>query len=450
VEVPAARARAVAAELRRRGLLTWSQADVRLARQASFDGQTGSYARAQVVPPDLPVPAPGPPIAVIDDRIDAATADVGPSTRFLNDGALAGAHGTEVASVAAGLANGSGVTGIFPGAPLLSYGTDLSCADVARGIEAARAAGARVVNLSLGGPGECLALTIAVQRAFAADAVVVAAAGNEFAEGNPVIFPAASPHVLSVAALDQDGRPSEFSTANAAVDVAAPGVAIPVATPLAFDRDGLRDGIGLADGTSFSAPIVSGLVAWLQAARPGLAAGQYADLARAGAVDLGAPGYDADTGFGRVNLPGSLAAGVPRNDPFEPNDGITYVNGVVLGRTAKAVYTGTRTRRLRASIDRVEDPVDVYRIRIPARRAVAVRSRQRRGDSDLGVFSSSARTIDGAALAVSQRTGTGTESIRMRNASRHAVTRYVAVIPSPRSRTLDADYDLTVERARFR
>ncbi len=450
VAVPTRDARALADRLRHRGLLTWSQPDRALRRQSSFDGRTGDYARAVVVPPDLAVPAPGPSIAVVDDRVDDATPDVGPSVRHLNERPLAGAHGTEVASVAAGLANGSGVTGIFPGAPLLSWATDLSCADVARGIEAARAAGARVINLSLGGPGECLPVTIAVQRAFAGGAVVVAASGNEFAAGNPVIYPAASPHVLSVAAVDQQGRPTEFSTANAAVDLAAPGVAIPVATPLALDDDGARDGVGLADGTSFSAPMVSGAVAWLRAVRPGLGAGQYADLARAGAVDVAKAGYDVDTGYGVVNLPRSLAAPTPRADPREPNDGITYVNGVVLGRTATPVYTGARGRRFVATIDVVEDPVDVYRIRIPARRAVAVRVRQRSGDSDLGVFSSSARTINGRALAISRRRGSATDSLRVRNPGRRTVTRYVAIVPGRRTASLNETYELELARARLR
>ena len=85
-----------------------------------------------------------------------------------------------------------------------------------------------------------------MQIAFAKGSLVVAASGNEFAQGNPVIFPAAYPHVLSVASLDPTLKSSGFSSANAAVDVAAPGVDVPVATPAAFDtEDGVVDGVTL-------------------------------------------------------------------------------------------------------------------------------------------------------------------------------------------------------------
>ena len=81
-----------------------------------------------------------------------------------------------------------------------------------------------MINLSFGTPSDCATLFGAVQVAFAKGSLVVAAAGNEFAQGNPVIFPAAYPHVLSVASLDPTLTSSGFSSANAAVDIAAPGV----------------------------------------------------------------------------------------------------------------------------------------------------------------------------------------------------------------------------------
>ncbi|WP_205698000.1 S8 family serine peptidase [Conexibacter sp. SYSU D00693] len=450
VRLPAAKARAAAQRLRRAGLLTWAQSSTTLRRQSSFDGATDRWARAAVVTPALQVPAPGPAIGIVDDRIDPSAPDVGPSTRYVNDGPVGGPHGTETSSVAAGLANGQGVTGVFPGAPLISYGTDLSCPDVARGIEAVRAAGARVINLSLGGPRECVPVSIAVQRAFAAGVVVVASTGNEFAAGNPVIYPAASPHVLSVSAVDMQLRPTEFSTANAAVDVAAPGVAVPVAVPRAFDDDGTVDGLSLADGTSFSAPMVSGAVAWMMASRPGLDAGQYGDLIREGAVDLAPQGYDADTGYGLLSVDRSLTAPIPASDRREPNDGITFVNGTLFGRTASAIWTGRSRQRFTATTDRVEDPSDVYRIRVPARSAVAIAVRQRAGDADLALYSSSARTLSSRPIDTSVRTGTRTETIRYRNRGRRAVTRYVAVAASARGTVLNARYELDVRRARFR
>ncbi len=47
----------------------------------------------------------------------------------------------------------------------------------------------------------------------------VAAAGNEFAEGNPLEFPASLPHVLTVAAVGPDLASSFFSNTSAAIDL---------------------------------------------------------------------------------------------------------------------------------------------------------------------------------------------------------------------------------------
>ena len=78
---------------------------------------------------------------------------------------------------------------------------------------------------------ECFAESAELQRAFGTGLLLVAAAGNEFAEGNPLQFPASLPHVLTVAATDLEGPPSYFSNANAAVDLAAPGERIATAVP---------------------------------------------------------------------------------------------------------------------------------------------------------------------------------------------------------------------------
>ena len=176
-----------------------------------------------------------------------------------------------------------------------------------------RRARAKIINLSFGSPDDCTTIFGAVQIAFAKGSLVVAAAGNEFAQGNPVIYPAAFPHVLSVAALDASLQASGFSSENTAVDVAAPGVDIPLAIPRAFDTDdGAVDGVTLGSGTSFAAPIVSGAAAWLATARPKLSNGQLADVLRRSARDVATPGYDPSTGFGLVQMGPALALPTPR------------------------------------------------------------------------------------------------------------------------------------------
>jgi hypothetical protein len=450
--LPATRARAFAAALRDRGLLRYSQADTAVRRQSAYEGngQETGWARGPVVAPGLVPPATPAPIGIVDDVVDTAVADVSQAKVLARSATkqVLDSHGTEVASVAAGQLNGSGVVGIMPGAPLLSYGLkDLSCGEVVDGILSAADAGARVLNLSLGATDDCFPLQLAVADAFATNTLVVAAAGNEFSKGNPIVYPAAYPHVLSVAALDMALQATSFSTSNAAVDLAAPGEDVPVAVPPAFDQDGTADGISRADGTSFAAPIVSGVASWLAGARPGLEPGQYSDLLRHSAKDLGAPGWDQDTGFGLVDLAAALQAPTPRADPLEPNDGITFVDGTAYGKPDKYIWTGGAPRTLSASVDPVEDPVDVYRIRLGGGRRAKVSLTPSAGNADLRAYSGKAKGLIATPLAKSGRGSGKTDIVHITNKAAKAATYYVAVLaPNLKTRSFDAPYALQLAR----
>ncbi|MDQ3677076.1 MAG: S8 family serine peptidase [Actinomycetota bacterium] len=453
-ELPAARARAFAAELGRAGTLTYAEPNVRMRRSSAFDSTPLGWARTAIVDPGVNPPAPGnAAIAIIDDLVDKAHPDLS-HVHQVNPGPVLGPHGTEVASAAAAQFDGSGVFGVFPRAPVLSFGMPLvlECADVSNAIVAAADAGARVINLSFGSPGDCTTMFFAVQFAYAAGSLVVAAAGNEFAAGNPVIYPAAYPHVLSVAAIGPNGQAANFSNENTAVDVAAPGVAVPLATPAAFDADGVVDGRTVGHGTSYSAPMVAGAAAWLATVRSTLSNGQLADVLRRSARDIGPPGYDAGTGFGLVRMAGALTAPTPARDVLEPNDGITFVDGTAFGRPDPFIWRGKGRRRLNGTVDEVEDPVDVYRIRVPRRARFRIRLRPRFGDPDLFVYSGKAKSLGDTRKIVARATrGRGkTDSVRLLN-RRRARTLYVAVDVDARSgRTLDAGYQLELRRLKRR
>jgi hypothetical protein len=451
------RARPFAAALRNAGLLLYAEPNGVMQRTSLLENGADGWARGAVVPLTLAPPNPGLPIGIVDDFIDATHPDVGAQTTYLNAPSVPppvlGPHGTEVASAAAGAQNGVGVLGILPGAPLLSFGipAEFTCADVAGGIDAEVAAGAKIINLSLGG-GDCFTMFRSVQIAYASGRLIVAAAGNEFQNGNPIVYPGAYPHVLSVAAIRQDGMPAAFSSANLAIDIAAPGQGVPVAIPAAFDtQDGVLDGVTVADGTSFASPIVAGAASWLGAARPGLSNGQVSDILRASAVDLPPAGYDRDTGFGLVNLPNALAAPIPAVDPFEPNDGITFVDGTAFGKPDPPVWRGYGKRTVRATADIAEDPLDVYRIRVPARFAFRVRVRPSFGDPDLTVFSSAAKSIsdENRVIAHSSRPGLRTESVGIVNPQRSAHAAYVMVSIPDTSKSLNTGYRLEFERASY-
>ena len=165
--------------------------------------------------------------------------------------------------------NGVGIVGVWPGARALNVplpSNALTCSASATGVQQAIDAGASVINMSYGSQSLCRAEYNALQRAVSRGIVPVAAAGNEFASGNPPEFPASLPHVLTVAAVNASLNASSFSNANQAVDLSAPGENIMTAVPPGFDTaDGTQDGFMALDGTSFSAPMVAAAVAWVRA-----------------------------------------------------------------------------------------------------------------------------------------------------------------------------------------
>lgn len=229
-------------------------------------------------------------------------------------------HGTHVASVIAEATNnGEGVAGLCFGCAIMpvkvldSDGVG-SFFVVAEGLDYASSHGARVINMSLGGPGGSQALRQAVDRAVAAGAVVVASAGNDGVSS--VEFPAALPNVIAVGALDARKQRAPYSNFGAELDVVAPGGDL----DRDDDGDGSPDGIlqqtfdpdtaqrfGRYDdfayffvsGTSQAAPQVSALAALLM--RQGITdpAAVKAAIENT-AEDLGAPGRDDTFGHGLI------------------------------------------------------------------------------------------------------------------------------------------------------
>jgi hypothetical protein len=209
----------------------------------------------------------------------------------------------------------------------------------------------------------------------------------------------------------------------------------------------MPDGIRVDSGTSFASPIVAGAAAWIWSARRSLSNGQVADVLRESAQDVNTPGYDTQTGFGLVNIPKALAARTPQDDPLEPNDDIALVDGTAFRSADPYVWRGLRRPALRASVDRVEDPVDVYRIRVPARRRARVVLRTLFGDADLFVFPGNRKTLQGSAVARSRHAGRRTDAVTVSNSSGQARRFYVAIVSASRT-SLNSAYSLSFSRRR--
>ncbi len=267
-------------------------------------------------------------VAVVDAGVDASHPDLAgrvlPEIDLLPDVDVLPeqtGHGTRIASIIAAGINGTGMAGIAPEATILpvsaldpaGFGDS---ATVAAAIIEAVDSGARVINLSLGGPDRDPVLDAACRYAHAEGAIVVAAGGNSFAYGNEVQFPAASPYVLAVASVDASATPSAFSNTGSHIDLAAPGEGVLAALPIST--------FNYESGTSFSAPHVAGALALVLSAEPGLSASDALALVKLSAADdASRNGRDEQTGFGVVRADEAVkavaamrAAGLTREAPL--------------------------------------------------------------------------------------------------------------------------------------
>jgi len=222
-------------------------------------------------------------------------------------------HGTHVAGIIAGNDDGHGVTGVAPDAKVLPVDVDstddvLTGKQVGTAIAWATTHGAKVINLSLGfedvatGAADVKAVCQAVSAAVAKNVVVVAASGNDGDSSNEGKAPATCPGAISVAALDNDLRPTPWSSFDGSVTVAAPGASIwstvaPVTSPLRYSAE---------SGTSMAAPFVSGVAALLLAQHPDWTPAQVTARLVATAADVAPAGRDPRTGAGTVDPAAAL------------------------------------------------------------------------------------------------------------------------------------------------
>jgi membrane-anchored mycosin MYCP len=272
-------------------------------------------------------------------------------------------HGTIVAGIVGAARDGDGgFSGVAPDAGIIAIrqssnvfrpidaSTAAGVGDVetlAAAVRTAADAGATVVNISTVA---CVPVDLTLDDrslgaalAYAVDVknvVVVTAAGNVGGDGqcpqqNPGADPArpgqprwdtvkvvVSPawyddYVLTVGSVDRSGKPSAFTMAGPWVDVAAPGEAVVSLSP---DGDGLTDAVpGVVahqqiSGTSYAAPVVTGIAALVRAVSPELTARQVMRRIEDTAHHPTA-GWDPLTGNGMVDALAAISAGGTQQTP---------------------------------------------------------------------------------------------------------------------------------------
>jgi len=226
-------------------------------------------------------------------------------------------HGTAIAGIAAAAKNDSGIHGIAFDATIFMAKADVGCPEkclfdedaVVRGIETARTAGAKVINLSMGGEASSK-IVEAARRAAEAGVIIVIGAGNGSSipsELSRAIVSAAPGRTIMVGAVG--GAPNDTSPIN--YDIMVQNTALAgnyqdhfLAAPGLYNAATYfrEEGHDRLTGSSFAAPVVAGAIALIAQAYPTLTPEQMVQLLMITANDLGASGVDAVFGHGLLNI----------------------------------------------------------------------------------------------------------------------------------------------------
>jgi serine protease len=236
-------------------------------------------------------------------------------------------HGTFIAGqIAANRNNGIGIAGIASNAQIVPVRVLGKCGgtdeDVYEGVlwaAGARIDGvppnanpAKIINMSLGGFGGCTqAIQEAIDEAMAQGAIVVAAAGN-FAMDVSFFNPANCSGVITVGAHNRAGLRAAYSNFGTRIDLSAPsGDGGLDDSTLSTGNDGTTvpgnpdyvSGVG----TSFAAPVISGIAALMLAKNSVLTPGRVLSLVQGSSRNF-PPG--STCGVGNVCGSGLVDAGV--------------------------------------------------------------------------------------------------------------------------------------------
>jgi len=188
-------------------------------------------------------------------------------------------HGTIVASIIARADGAARLLVIRAGSSSGAFSDAAEAAAIRYAVDH----GARIVNLSLGGPRTSKAERAAVRYAIARGVLLVAAAGDDYASRPE--YPAAllGADGLAVAAIRPDGSHADFSNMGPWVSIAAPG----------------------EEGTSFAAPLVAAAAALVWQANPRLTLREVVSVLQQTASSAGVRS-DA-LGFGVLDAPAAVA-----------------------------------------------------------------------------------------------------------------------------------------------
>lgn len=312
-------------------------------------------------------------IAVIDTGIDTTHPDLSPKL-WINSSEIAGnnidddgngyiddingynfadqnnnltdifGHGTHVGGIAAASTNNSaGVAGTCWSCKIMvlkviNSGGVAYDSDISDAIEYAVDNGAKVINMSLGGPGYSDILETAVDYAWNHDVLVVSAAGN-YGSSASDSYPGGTEHSLSVGSTTFLDTVPSYSNTGAKLDITAPGDQV-LSTYLSGAGCVGNTRYDCLSGTSMATPHVAGSAGLLYSLHPTWNAKQirYALLNSPDKIG-GFSGFDNTYGFGRLNALSALNSSSFSSDTTAPTASLNPISPAEVQGTIQ--ITGT-------------------------------------------------------------------------------------------------------------
>lgn len=223
-------------------------------------------------------------VAVIDTGVNASTNTLRgqvlkglDATKFDGKTDDTDGHGTTMAELIAGTGRAGGIQGLAPGAKIIPFRANTSGSQklkknpwsIEDAIRAAADSDARIINMSFAYPHTTDRMEEAVKYAQSKGKLMFAGVGNDGDGKNELLYPAAFPEVVGVAATDREGRVAEFSQHGGAVDISAPGKGIPGWCDSKFDGYCINQ-----QGTSHATAIASATAALIWSYHPDWTANQ--------------------------------------------------------------------------------------------------------------------------------------------------------------------------------
>jgi subtilisin family serine protease len=287
-------------------------------------------------------------VAVLDTGVDAQHVDLASQLHSggnTYDGVSGwqdlDGHGTAIIGIiAAATDNSEGGASIAPDCPIMPIrvtdgGNRTTSWAIASGIALAVDQGARVINVSYSPSHHDEILLRQAQLAHLSGTLVVFSAGNT----GERISGGGSDFAVWVGAVDQNRSLAEFSTFGDFVDLVAPGTGIYTTQ--------LGDSYGSVSGSSFAAPIVSGVAALVWSVNPDLRPTTVQGILLTTATDLGPTGDDAQFGAGQVNA----RAAVELAQTIVEQSDVSPPTASIVEPAANAGVNGATTFQVQAADD---------------------------------------------------------------------------------------------------